>query len=60
VLFGLYEIHPEHIAEMQFHDCFDTSVPDVGGSNALFVVLKQGVAYSPGEGSYVADKWPPE
>lgn len=60
VLFALYEIRPEHIAEMRFHDCFDTSVPDVGGSNALFVVLKQGVVYSPGEGSYVIEKWPPE
>ena len=59
VLFALYEIQPEHIAEMRFHDCFDTSVPDVGGSNALFVVLKQGVVYSPGEGSFVVEKWPP-
>lgn len=60
VLFALYEIRPEHIAEMRFHDCFDTSMPDVGGSNALFVVLKQGVVYSPGEGSFVVEKWPPE
>jgi hypothetical protein len=60
VLFALYEIRPEHIAEMRFHDCFDTSMPDVGGSNALFVVLKQGVVYSPGEGSFVVEKWPPQ
>lgn len=59
VMFALYDIRPEHIAEMHFHDCFDTSVPDVGGSNALFVVLKQGVVYTPGEGSYVVEKWPP-
>jgi hypothetical protein len=44
---------------MRFRDCFDTTVPDVGGSNALFVVLKPGVVYEPGVGSYVADKWPP-
>jgi len=59
LVFALYEIEPEHIAEMRFRDCFDTTVPDVGGSNALFVVLKAGVVYEPGVGSYVADKWPP-
>lgn len=60
IVFALYEIQPEHIAEMRFRDCFDTTVPDVGGSNALFVVLKPGVIYEPGIGSYVADKWPPQ
>jgi hypothetical protein len=60
MIFALYEIQPEHIAEMRFRDCFDTTVPDVGGSNALFVVLKPGVIYEPGIGSFVADKWPPE
>jgi hypothetical protein len=60
IVFALYEIEPEHIAEMRFRDCFDTTVPDVGGSNALFVVLKPGVVYEPGAGSFVADKWPPE
>jgi hypothetical protein len=59
IVFALYEIQPEHIAEMRFRDCFDTTVPDVGGSNALFVVLKPGVVYEPGVGSYVAEKWPP-
>jgi hypothetical protein len=59
MVFALYEIQPEHIAEMRFRDCFDTTVPDVGGSNALFVVLKAGVVYEPGVGSYVAEKWPP-
>jgi len=60
ILFALYEIQPEHIAEMRFRDCFDTTVPDVGGTNALFVVLKPGVVYEAGVGSFVADKWPPE
>ena len=59
IVFALYEIEPEHIAEMRFRDCFDTTVPDVGGSNALFIVLKPGVVYEPGVGSFVADKWPP-
>jgi hypothetical protein len=59
IVFGLYEIQPEHVAEMRFRDCFDTTVPDIGGSNALFVVLKPGVVYEPGVGSYVAEKWPP-
>lgn len=60
IVFALYEIEPEHIAEMRFRDCFDTTVPDVGGSNALFIVLKPGVVYEPGVGSFVADKWPPQ
>jgi hypothetical protein len=60
IVFALYEIQPEHIAEMRFRDCFDTTVADVGGSNALFVVLKPGVVYEPGVGSFVADKWPPQ
>jgi hypothetical protein len=60
LVFALYEIEPEHIAEMRFRDCFDTTVPDVGGMNALFVVLKPGVVYEPGVGSFVAPKWPPE
>jgi hypothetical protein len=59
LVFALYEIQPEHIAEMRFRDCFDTTVPDVGGSNALFVVLKAGIVYEPGVGSYVSEKWPP-
>jgi predicted RecA/RadA family phage recombinase len=59
IVFALYEIEPEHIAQMRFRDCFDTTVPDVGGSNALFIVLKPGVVYEPGVGSVVADKWPP-
>jgi hypothetical protein len=58
IVFALYEIEPEHIAEMRFRDCFDTTVPDVGGSNALFIVLKPGVVYEPGIGSVVADKTP--
>jgi hypothetical protein len=49
----LSEIAPEHIAEIHYHDCFDTSMAAVGNNNAIFVVLKPGVIYEPGVGSFV-------
>ena len=52
----LASIHPEHIGEITFHDCNDVSMPGVATRNALFVVLKPGVAYSPGIGSYVLNE----
>ena len=51
----LSDIAPEHIAEMSYHDCFDTSFPAVGGVNALFVTLKPGVAFQRDVGSFVVD-----
>jgi hypothetical protein len=48
-------IHPEHIAEVTFADCNDTTVDAVKGSSAIFVALKPGVAFEPGIGSYVLD-----
>jgi hypothetical protein len=52
----LASIKPEHIAEMNFKDCFDTTVNDVHGSSALYVVLKEGIAFElNGRGSYVKD-----
>lgn len=52
----LATIQPEHIAEMTFHDCNDLSIDRAHGRNALFVVLKPGVAFEPGIGSYVIDE----
>src|SRR5437870_3498123 len=52
VLSVLSEIEPEHIAEITYHDCFDTSLAAVGANNAIFVTLKPGVGYSPGLGSF--------
>lgn len=51
----LASIHPEHIAEMTFHDCNDLSIDRPHGRNALFVVLKPGIAFEPGIGSYLVD-----
>ena len=51
----LSEIAPEHIAEMTYHDCFDTSMATVGSVNALFVVLKPGVEYVQDVGSFVVE-----
>ena len=48
-------IHPEHIADVTFADCNDTTVDAVKGSSAIFVALKPGVAFEPGIGSYVLD-----
>jgi hypothetical protein len=48
-------IHPEHIAEINYADCNDTSVDKVKGNNAVFVTLKPGVMFEPGIGSFVID-----
>lgn len=51
----LSDIAPEHIEEMTYHDCFDTSMAVVGSVNALFVTLKPGVEYVENVGSFVID-----
>ena len=51
----LSDIPPEHIQEMTYHDCFDSSMAAVGSVNALFVTLKPGVAYKQDVGSFVID-----
>jgi hypothetical protein len=49
----LSEIAPEHIAELHYHDCFDTSMAAVGNHDAIFVILKPGVVYVENVGSFV-------
>jgi hypothetical protein len=44
-------IKPEHIAEMTYLDCFDTSVPGLRSNNAIYVVLKFGIEYDERRGS---------
>ena len=53
ILAVLTSIHLEHIAEMTYHDCTDMSVGKIGSDRALFVVLKPGIGFEPGRGSYV-------
>ncbi len=49
----LSEIKPEHIEEMNYLDPMDTTVVKPGAQGAIFIVLKPGVVYQPGEQSYV-------
>lgn len=49
----LCEIRPEHIEQIKYLDDWDNSVGKVGSNNALFIVLKEGVVYEPGQASYV-------
>ena len=49
----LSEIKPEHIAEMTYVDELDSSIGKVGSEGALFIVLKPGIHYDPGQPSYV-------
>jgi hypothetical protein len=49
------DIPPEHIQEINYHDCFDTSMAAVGNNNAIFIVLKPGVDYKVNVGSFVLD-----
>lgn len=51
----MWTIRAEHVEQMEYKDCFDTSMPGLHANSALYVVLKPGVAYEPGRGSYVAD-----
>jgi hypothetical protein len=51
----LMEIKPEHIAEVSYKDCFDTSMRGNFGRNALFIVLKPGIRYEVNYGSYPTD-----
>jgi hypothetical protein len=51
----LSDIAPEHIQELTYHDCFDTSMAAVGNNNALFVMLKPGIMYVQDVGSFVID-----
>ena len=59
VLDILQEIHPEHVADIQYTDCFDTSVPVNGGQSAVFIRLKDGVEYERGKGTFVPAAKPP-
>jgi hypothetical protein len=49
------DIAPEHIQEINYHDCFDSSMAAVGSTNAIFIVLKPGVVYQQDVGSFVLD-----
>ena len=49
------DIAPEHILEINYHDCFDASMAAVGSTNAMFIVLKPGVVYQRDVGSFVLD-----
>jgi hypothetical protein len=53
VLTILSSIHPEHIAEVTYHDCFDGSVGRNNGEMAVFITLKPGIGFEPVRGSYV-------
>jgi hypothetical protein len=55
VITVLASIHPEHIAEMTYHDCADMSLGKIGGESAMFVVLKPGIGFEVGRGSYAED-----
>jgi hypothetical protein len=52
-------IKPEHIDEMNYEDCFSTKVAGLHTSQALFVVLKPGIGFEPGIGSFVSDTTTP-
>lgn len=48
-------VHPEHIAEVTYKDCFDTPVGLNHSDLAMFIALKPGVGFDPGRGTYVVD-----
>ncbi|MGH9888903.1 MAG: carboxypeptidase regulatory-like domain-containing protein, partial [bacterium] len=52
----LSSIKPEHIAEINYADCFDKTVDKMGAQAAAFVVLKTGVDFEVGIGSFVVQQ----
>lgn len=52
----LHGIKPEHVAEMHYLDCYDTWMADINGRNAVYIVLKPGIAYDFARGSYVVEQ----
>jgi len=53
VLSILGSIKPEHIEEITYHDCFDVSVGMNHSDMAMYIVLKPGIGFLNGTGSYV-------
>jgi carboxypeptidase family protein len=52
----LCEIQPEHIEQITYADEFNITVGKPHSDSAIYIVLKQGVAYQPGAKSYVIDE----
>lgn len=52
----LQRIKPEHIAQMRYANCWDTSVPEIGTDNALYITLKPGIEWDWDLGSHPADQ----
>ena len=59
VLKTLSLVKPEHIAEINYRDCMDTSIGKMGDQNAAFITLKPGVAFDIKRGSYVVGQKAP-
>jgi hypothetical protein len=51
----LATIHADHLAEIRYVNCWDRAMPGVGGSDALYIVLKPGVQWDWKRGSRVVD-----
>jgi hypothetical protein len=51
----LEQIKPEHIEQITYKDCFDNSMKGNFTKNALFIVLKPGIRYERGIGSYAIE-----
>lgn len=48
----LEQIRPEHIEQMTYKDCWDTSMRGLYTQNALFIVLKAGIRYERNIGTF--------
>ena len=51
----LASVKPEHIQEIEYHPCTDVIAgAPPGATNAIFVTLKPGIGFDPGNGSFLA------
>ena len=51
----LEQVRPEHIEQITYKDCFDASMKGNFTKNALYIVLKPGIRYERGIGSYAIE-----
>jgi hypothetical protein len=51
----LEQIRPEHVEQMTYKDCWDTSIRGLYTQTALFIVLKAGIRYERGIGTYAIE-----
>lgn len=51
----LASVKPEHVSEVRYQNCWDTSMAGIGTDNAVYVVLVPGASWNLRDGSYMVN-----